>query len=214
MKEYFQNERKTMVNSLINKGLLKNERIIEALLRVPREKFIPSPIRTYAYAETRLPIYGLGQAISSPRTVVLVTEALDPRPGERVLEVGTGSGYHAALISEIVRSGGAPGHVYSIEIVPELAEIARQNLTDAGYSDGVTVIQGDGFEGHIEKSPYDRIFSTAFAPKVPKPLVDQLKINGILVIMLQGLTALRKLETLCVVKKVDVSNIQIEYRRL
>lgn len=213
MEEYFENERKNMVKSLIAKGLLKNDRIKQALLMVPREKFIPEPIRRYAYADTRLPIRGLTQAISSLRTVVMVTEALDPRPGNKVLEIGTGSGYHAALISEIVRQGGAPGHVYSIEIVPELVQVAKRNLKEARYSDGVTVIQGDGFEGYIKKSPYDRIFSTAFAPKVPKPLVDQLKVNGILVILLRGLTTFGKLEILCVIRKVEEGKIQIEYQK-
>jgi len=205
--------RKRMVQEqLIPRGI-KDPRVLNAFYKIERHKFIPESLRNTAYADFPLPI-GESQTISQPYIVALMTECLNVTPEDKVLEIGTGSGYHAALISEIVSSGNAPGHVYSIEIVPELVEIARQNLVDAGYSERVTVIQGDGFQGYAEKSPYDRIFSTAFAPKVPKPLIDQLKIDGILVIMLQGMTPLGKLETLCVVKKVQDQKIQIEYKKL
>lgn len=199
-----------MVKSLVEAGLLKNDRIKEALLKVPREKFIPAAIRRYAYADTRLPISGLTQAISSPRTIVVVTEALNPLPGEKVLEIGTGSGYHAAVICEIVRHGGAPGHVYSIEIVPELVDVAKRNLSEAGYSEGITVIHGDGFNGYGNAAPYDRIFSTAFAPSVPKRLVDQLKANAVLVIILQNCALPLAVKTLCIVKKLGDGSIRFE----
>lgn len=212
--EYFENQRKNMVNSMMNKGILKNDRLIQALLKVPREKFIPAAIKRYAYADTRLPVFGLGQAISSPRTIVIVTEALNPLLGNKVLEIGTGSGYHAALISEIVRAAGAHGHVYSMEIVPELADLAQQNLREAGYSDRVTVIQGDGFEGYAENAPYDRIFSTASTPAIPKLLVDQLEINGVLVCLLQDAIPMSRLESLCVLKKLDNGEIQTDFIKL
>jgi protein-L-isoaspartate(D-aspartate) O-methyltransferase len=205
---YFENERTRMVESLEAAGLLKNDRIKEALLRVPREKFIPAAVRKYAYAATRLPISGLTQAISSPRTVVVVTEALNPLPGDKVLEIGTGSGYHAAVISEIVRHGGAPGHVYSIEIVPELVDMAKRNLNETGYSEGITVIQGDGFNGYTNAAPYHRIFSTAFAPGVPKRLVDQLRADGVLV-MPSG-APLSTVKTVCIAKKLSDGTIRFE----
>lgn len=210
MEEYFENERRKMVRSLEAAGLLKNDRIKEALLKVPREKFIPAAIRKYAYADTRLPISGLTQAISSPRTIVVVTEALNPLPGEKVLEVGTGSGYHAAVICEIVRHGGAPGHVYSIEIVPELVDVAKRNLNETGYSEGITVVHGDGFNGYANAAPYDRIFSTAFAPSVPKRLVDQLKANAVLVILLQNCALPSAVKTVCIAKKLSDGRIRFE----
>lgn len=210
MKEYFENERRNMVKSLVAAGLLKNDMIKEALLKVPREKFIPAAVRKYAYADTRLPIRGLTQAISSPRTIVVVTEALNPLPGEKVLEIGTGSGYHAAVICEIVRHGGAPGHVYSVEIVPELVDVAKRNLNEAGYSEGITVIHGDGFNGYANAAPYDRIFSTAFAPSVPKRLVDQLKANAVLVMILQNCALPVAVKTLCIVKKLGDGTIRFE----
>jgi len=138
-----------------------------------------------AYEDTPLPI-GRGQTISAPHMVALMCEYADLEPGMRVLEVGTGSGYHAAVIAEIVAPSDAPrekwGHVYTIERIPELAERARENLRRAGYSDRVTVIVGDGTKGYPEKAPYDRIIVTAAAPEVPAPLLDQLRPGGKMVI--------------------------------
>jgi len=118
-------------------------------------------------------------------------EALELEVGNRVLEVGAGSGWHASTIAEIVAPTDAPkgnwGHVYSVEIVRELAEFARKNVEEAGYSDRITVICGDGSLGYPEKAPYDRILVTAAAPDIPKPLVKQLKTRGILVIPVGGI---------------------------
>ncbi len=118
-------------------------------------------------------------------------EALELEVGHKVLEIGAGSGWHASTVAEIVAPTGTPkrgwGHVYSVEIVPELAEFARKNVERAGYGDRVTVICGDGSEGYAEKAPYDRVLVTAAAPDVPKPLIEQLKTGGILVVPVGGI---------------------------
>jgi protein-L-isoaspartate(D-aspartate) O-methyltransferase len=120
-----------------------------------------------------------------------MNEALELEVGHRVLEVGAGSGWHASTIAEIVAPTDTPkekwGHVYTVEIVPELAEFARKNVEKAGYGDRITIICEDGSIGYPEKSPYDRILVTAAAPDVPKPLVEQLKDVGILVIPVGGI---------------------------
>jgi len=115
--------------------------------------------------------------------VAIMNEALDLRPGLKVLEVGAGSGYHAATIAEIV---GLEGHVYTVERVEELARFARQNLEHAGYSERVTLVQGDGSLGYAERAPYDRMLVTAAAPDVPPRLVEQLDKGGILVVPVGG----------------------------
>lgn len=115
--------------------------------------------------------------------VAIMNEALILESGLSVLEIGAGSGYHAAIISEQVRPGG---RVYTVERVPKLLELARKNLERAGYTDRVTIVEGDGSLGYSDRAPYDRILVTAAAPKVPKPLVDQLKPGGILLIPVGG----------------------------
>ena len=110
-------------------------------------------------------------------------EALELTQGCRVLEVGAGSGYHAATVAEIV---GSQGHVFTVELVGELVQFARRNLQRAGYGDTVTLVQGDGSLGYKDRAPYDRILVTAAAPKVPQPLVEQLRLGGILVVPIGG----------------------------
>jgi protein-L-isoaspartate(D-aspartate) O-methyltransferase len=123
--------------------------------------------------------------------VSIMDEALELEVGHRVLEIGAGSGWHASTVAEIVAPTDMPkgewGHVYTVEIVPELAEFARKNIEKAGYGDRVTVICGDGSEGYAEKAPYDRVLVTAAAPDVPKPLIEQLKTGGVLVIPVGGI---------------------------
>jgi len=123
--------------------------------------------------------------------VSIMDEALELEVGQQVLEIGAGSGWHASTIAEIVAPTDTPkrgwGHVYTVEIVPELAEFARKNVERAGYGDRVTVICGDGSEGYAEKAPYDRVLVTAAAPDVPKPLIEQLKTGGVLVIPIGGI---------------------------
>jgi len=123
--------------------------------------------------------------------VSIMDEALELEVGHKVLEIGAGSGWHASTIAEIVAPTDTPkekwGHVYTMEIIPELAELARKNVEKAGYGDRITIICGDGSMGYSEKAPYDRILITAAAPDIPKPLIEQLKSGGILVIPVGGI---------------------------
>jgi protein-L-isoaspartate(D-aspartate) O-methyltransferase len=169
--------RARLVAILKDLGYIRSSKVERAMLAVPRELFVPDDVREYAYDDRPLPI-GYGQTISAPSIVAHMTELLDPRPGDRVLEIGTGSGYQAAILAEIV---GYQGHVWSIERIPELAEFARRNLERTGYIDRVTVIVGDGSLGYKPEAPYDRVMVTAAAPRIPEPLVEQLKPGGRLV---------------------------------
>ncbi len=149
-------------------------RVMEAMARVPRHEFVPGAARSYAYANGPVPI-GHGQTISQPYIVALMTDLLDPQPDDRVLEVGTGSGYQAAILSQLV------SRIYSIEIVEELAEQASARLNRLGYTNVETRL-GNGYFGWPEQGPFDGIIVTAAAPDVPQPLLDQLKPEARLVI--------------------------------
>jgi len=173
----FVERRGRLVALLKELGYIRSSKVEKAMLTVPRELFVPDDVREYAYDDRPLPI-GYGQTISAPSIVAHMTELLDPKPGDKVLEIGTGSGYQAAILAEIVTPGG---HVWSIERIPELAEFARRNLERTGYADRVTVIVGDGSLGYEPAAPYDRVIVTAAAPKIPEPLVKQLKPGGRLV---------------------------------
>lgn len=154
-----------------------SDRVVEAMERVPRELFVPDGIRHMAYEDHPLPI-GESQTISAPHMVAIMCDVLDLREKMMVLDVGTGSGYHSAVMADLV---GPEGHVYSIERIPELVVYARRNLREAGI-ENVTVVEGDGSGGLPEHAPYDRINVAATAPKVPDPLKIQLKVGGKLVI--------------------------------
>lgn len=166
--------RKRMVEEQIRARGVRNLRVLEAMETVPRHEFVPEPYRRSAYADTPLPI-GLGQTISQPYIVALMTELAEPERNHRILEVGTGSGYQAAVIAGLVRE------VYTIEILPELAGTARERLTRLGVKN-VVVREGDGYLGWPEKAPFDGILVTAGATEVPQPLVDQLKSGGRMII--------------------------------
>ena len=168
-------ERKRMVERL--KELNISDRVLEAMLRVPRHLFVPPQYSREAYSDYPLPI-GYGQTISAPHMVAIMCDLLDVLPGHKVLEVGGGSGYHAAVVAELV---GKNGKVVMIERIPELAERAKNTLEALGY-DNVKVVVGDGSEGYEEEAPYDRIYVTAAAPEVPEPLLKQLKPGGKMVI--------------------------------
>lgn len=179
----FSQQRAALVKQLITEGIVKSDKVKNALMRVPREEFIPSNYREWAYVDSPLPI-GHGQTISAPHMVALMTELLDPEPGDIVLEVGTGSGYQAAVLAEIIAKN-APlkkGRVYTIERIPELAEFARENLRRTKYIDYVIVVVGDGTKGYLDAAPYDKIIVTAAAPSIPQPLIEQLKPGGRIVI--------------------------------
>jgi protein-L-isoaspartate(D-aspartate) O-methyltransferase len=148
--------------------------VMAAMERVPRHEFVPEELRHHAYDNRPLPI-GLGQTISQPYIVALMTDLLACGPDARVLEVGTGSGYQAAVLAELV------GHVYTIEIVPELGEAARRTLERLGYGN-VTVRIGDGYLGWPEHAPFDGVIVTAAPAEIPPPLIEQLKPGGRIVI--------------------------------
>jgi protein-L-isoaspartate(D-aspartate) O-methyltransferase len=164
-------EREAMVREQL--GEIRDTRVLEAMQRVPRHAFVPEALQPLAYGDHPLPI-GYDQTVSQPLVVAHMTELLDVQPGQHVLELGTGSGYQAAVLAEL----GA--EVYTVEIVPELAERAAQVLKDLCY-DRVHVRAGDGYYGWPERAPFDRILVTFAAAKVPPPLIEQLAVGGLLV---------------------------------
>jgi protein-L-isoaspartate(D-aspartate) O-methyltransferase len=153
------------------------DRIIQAMSKVPREIFVPEQLIARAYDDTPLPI-GYGQTISAPHMVAIMCDILDLQSGMKVLEIGGGSGYHAAVMAEII---GPEGQVFSVERIPELVILAKKNLKKAGISN-VTMVQGDGSAGLSDYAPYDRISVAATAPSIPQPLKEQLGKGGKLVI--------------------------------
>jgi protein-L-isoaspartate(D-aspartate) O-methyltransferase len=163
-----------MLDEQIRSRGVTNPLVLEAMGKVPRERFVPADQASRAYADTPLPI-GQGQTISQPYIVAYMTEVLDVAPGHKVLEIGTGSGYQAAILGEL-----APD-VYTIEIVPELAQRAADTLESLGYT-GVHVRAGDGYAGWPEAAPFDRIMVTAAPEEIPQPLLDQLATGGRLVL--------------------------------
>ena len=177
-------KRSKLVESLTKRAFLTKPSVIRAMLKVPRHKFLPKDAIESAYIDSPLSI-GMGQTISAPHMNAMMCELLKLKEGDKVLEVGTGSGYHAALCAEIVapKNSRNPGHVYTLERHQELADKAEESLINNGYGDVVTVIRGDGTLGYPEKAPYDKILVTASSPKkVPPPLKKQLKNGGILCI--------------------------------
>jgi protein-L-isoaspartate(D-aspartate) O-methyltransferase len=162
--------RRRMVNEQIAARGVKNPRVLDAMGTVPRHRFVPPALVSRAYDDSPMPI-GHGQTISQPFIVAHMTEALDIQRLHTVLEIGTGSGYQAAVLGELART------VYTIEIVPELARGAAATLKALGYSN-VHVRAGDGYAGWPEHSPFDRIMLTAAPEEIPKPLIDQLAPGG------------------------------------
>jgi protein-L-isoaspartate(D-aspartate) O-methyltransferase len=187
-------KRKVMINHLIRWGYLKTPEIIKAMYAVPRHLFVPERARVQAYEDYPLEI-GLGQTISAPHMVAIMLEKLDLKQNHKVLEIGTGFGYHSAVASLTV---GESGKIYTIERYPELAEQAKKNLAVIGLKN-VNVVVGDGSKGLELYAPYDRIFATCGAPKIPSPLVEQLKENGKLLLPVGS----RYMQDLILVEKVD-----------
>lgn len=169
----FAKERAMMVEEHIEGRGVRNPDVLRAMRTVPRHEFVPSTVRDQAYADRPLYI-GYGATISQPYIVAAMTELLEPSPKHKVLEIGTGSGYQAAVLSKLVDK------VYSIEIVPELARSGEATLKRLAY-DNVIVKHGDGYKGWPEHAPFDRIILTAAPPQVPQVLIDQLKPGGKLV---------------------------------
>ena len=184
-------ERNTMVSEQIRGRGITDPRVLGAMERVERHRFVPDDVRREAYRDFPLPI-GHGQTISQPYIVAFMTEALEVGPDHRVLEIGTGSGYQAAVLAELARE------VYTIEIVEPLAASARKTLDELGYTN-VHVRAGDGYAGWPEHAPYDRVIVTAAPPEVPPALIEQLKLDGLMAIpvgtVVQELRILRKTAT-------------------
>jgi protein-L-isoaspartate(D-aspartate) O-methyltransferase len=171
---YWKAMRDRMVERQIEARGVRDPRVLDAMRKVERHRFVPETMAKQAYADHPLPI-GDGQTISQPYIVAAMTEALDPQPGDKVLEIGTGSGYQAAVLAELV------SRVVSIEIIEALAIQARKNLVAAGC-ENVEVIVGDGYNGRPDEAPFDGIIVTAAPGEVPPPLLEQLAVGAHLVI--------------------------------
>jgi protein-L-isoaspartate(D-aspartate) O-methyltransferase len=170
----FAARRRAMVTTQLQGRDIGDDAVLTAMSKVPRHRFVLPGDELAAYEDYPLPI-GHGQTISQPYIVAYMTQTLELEPSHRVLEIGTGSGYQAAVLAEIAQ------RVWSIEIVPELAERAAKTLSELGY-EGVTVRAGNGYLGWPEHAPFDRIIVTAAPPEIPKALVDQLAVGGRLVV--------------------------------
>lgn len=172
--ENYAAQRRAMVEDQLKRRGIRDPRVLDAMSTVPRHLFVPPVARPAAYADSALPI-GQRQTISQPYVVAFMTEAARIEPGDKVLEIGTGSGYGAAVAAQIADK------VYTIERHGELAEQARDRFRELGY-DNIHVIEADGSQGWPEQAPYDAIIVTAAAPEVPQPLLDQLAVGGRLIV--------------------------------
>ncbi len=169
--------RRELVKRLILEGRIYSKEVERAFLEIPREVFLPDSIKKYAYLDTPLEI-GNSQTISAPHMVAIMVEGLDIKKGQKILEIGAGSGYHAAIVSKLI---GKNGHIYTIERHSSLVENAKKNIKNAGITN-ITIETGDGSQGLSKYAPYDRIYVTCAAPGIPPPLIEQLKNKGKLMI--------------------------------
>ncbi len=174
----YENQRKIMVEDQIKRRGVKDVGVLKAVQKVEREKFVPEKYRDLAYSDNPLPI-GHQQTISQPYIVAYMTEHLQVSKSHNVLEIGTGSGYQAAILAEMAH------HVFTIEIIPELAESAEKVLMELGY-ENITVRTGDGYKGWPEEAPFDRIMVTAAPNEIPEKLVEQLAPNGRMILPVGG----------------------------
>lgn len=164
--------KKSLLEQWKRTGLIKDRKLLKAFREVPRENFIMKSYLQEAYGDYPLPI-GYDQTISQPTTIMIMIQALELKKSDKVLEIGAGSGYNAALMAKLCKK------VYGIEIIKELVSYARQNLVTTGIKN-VEIIYGDGSMGYEKAAPYDKIIVTAACPKIPQPLIEQLKENGII----------------------------------
>lgn len=181
----FTKQRYLMVENQIKRRGISDEATLKAMLTIPRHQFVPQRYIEDAYRDRPLPI-GEGQTISQPYIVALMTEQLKLKPTDKVLEIGTGSGYQAAVLSQICEE------VYTIEIIPFLGEEAKKRLKDLGY-DNIMVKIGDGYYGWEEPTSFDAIIVTAAATHIPPPLIKQLKVGGRMVIPIGGVFQVQRL---------------------
>lgn len=181
----FNDQKENLISHYKQNGYVKDDLAFDAFRNVPRELFLPEALFDQAYNDHPLPLMDTKQTISAPHMCCMILDYLKLQKGQKILEIGSGSGYQAALIAHAIRDiTKNEGHVYTIEIVPNLISFARQNIQSANLHDFITVIEGDGTLGYPEKEPYDRIILTAAGPTIPPPLMKQLKIGGYLVMPL------------------------------
>ena len=195
--EQFERKRRQMVEHQLHARGIQDERVLAAMSKVPRHRFVNFSWRDLAYRDRPLPI-GHNQTISQPYIVAYMTETAEISPEDKVLEIGTGCGYQTAILGEIAQE------VYSIEIIPQLAERAYRTLSQLGYKN-IKVKTGDGYQGWVENAPYDAIIVTAAPEHIPQPLIDQLATNGKMVIpvgkLYQNMVVLTKTPDRIVKKK-------------
>lgn len=181
--------RRQAVEELRNQGILRDPNIIKAMSKVPREEFLPPDVRSYAYVDSPIPI-GFGQTTSALHMTALFCEYGEMKLGQRVLEVGGGCGYMSCVYAEVVAPLEQPkdtwGHVWSAEILPQLAEFGRMNVERLGYAERVCFIETDASEGLEGEGPFDLIIVTSAAPEIPRELTNQLKPGGTLLIPVGG----------------------------
>ncbi len=168
-------EKEKLIQEWLHHNIITDNKVLEAFKKVPREKFLPEEYKKYAYDDHAQPLYE-GQTISQPTTVILMTQYLEVKPGQKILEIGTASGYQAAILSEIV---GEKGQIITTEIIESLYQFGKENLND--YKN-VIVYSCDASEGYKEEAPFDRIIITCACPAIPQILIDQLKVPGILLV--------------------------------
>lgn len=173
-KDEYYDQRKTMVEHQLKGRGIRNKMVLRAMMKIPRDRFVPEKYKHFSYSDSPIPIE-YNQTISQPYIVAYMTEKLDPQSKQKILEIGTGSGYQAAILSLLYKE------VYTIEIIKPLAEKAEKIFKEEGYSN-IKVKAGDGYEGWKEYAPYDAIIVTCAPENVPKPLIDQLAEGGKMVI--------------------------------
>ena len=193
--------KESLINYWQKSKLITDKKIITAFKKILRENFLPEDLKKQSYDDYPLPI-GYNQTVSQPTTIMIMLQALELKKTDKVLEVGTGSGYNAALISNILKQG----KLYTTEIIPELAESAKLTLEKLKIKN-VEVIKTDGSKGHKEKSPYDKIIVTAACPKIPNILIKQLKIDGILIAPIGPLYNQQMLKIIKRPNKLEIKNL-------
>ena len=181
----FSSWRREAINDLVDQNILRTPSVIAAMMKVPREEFLPSDVRNHAYVDSPLPIR-FGQTTSALHMTALLCEFSGMKLGHRVLEVGGGCGYMSCVYAEVVAPNDHPpidwGHVWAVEIVPELAHIGRENVDRIGYADRVSFLEGDASEGLDNVESFDVILTTSAAPEIPERLISQLRAGGVLLI--------------------------------